>query len=87
MPTTDERLAALEARVDTADERVAALEAWVDSVVPTLRNLAFRAGEAPIRDAHGEPRPINYVPSDHDGLVRADIRAAVPRRATRPVEE
>ena len=69
----------------TTEERLAALEQWVDRVVPTLRNLAVRAGEAPIYDAAGRPQPINHeVP---DGCVRLDVRTAVPRRATQPAEE
>jgi hypothetical protein len=74
MATDSERLAALEARV-------VALEVWIDTVTPTLRNLARRTSEAPVRDATGAPRSIAHpLP---DGCEPPDVLAAVPTRAGR----
>ena len=59
-------------------DRLDALEAWVDAVTPTLRALARRALTMPDKDTSGADAALLVL---EEGLERASVIAAVPRRS------
>ena len=59
-------------------DRLDALEAWVDAVTPTLRALARRALAMPDKNQAGADAGLLAL---DDGVERAAVVAAVPRRA------
>ena len=62
----------------TTDERLDAIEAWIDAVTPSLRAAVRRLISQPDKNAAGEDAGLLAL---DDGLERAAVIAAVPRRS------